>query len=381
MNNESSKTHTVAYVKKYLGEGWLLIVSSMLALFFSDKIFIILDKYKTHESINFILSHKDKVILILVTALATGIAISYAAKRLKSFWQDSINPMISSELETLRKAFSASHSENFEKAVSNMTCEALDSKTHSVLSRVYGSHCNNPDSFSQFILSKLGVYFHQASPHRSNYKRKITLVRCKEDPTRFLWHEVCSHKIHCISNGPNKNDQYIKEIKNPNKVPLTYNSKAIVGALNNPKDLDEHRVEVKANSTVKFNSEEELTLQEGKLFSSNKFATAEYDAGTRELTICYEEMLVLDREWTDVEITEHSILAEEDTNLFVRSKLPICRAEIDFTLPEGWVFSDVWFADDDQWRKNHSLPNRLIATTEEWLIPGTIFHCGWRKTN
>lgn len=339
-----------------------------------------------------VIGKKKEISDFLLMGAGALFVIWQAKGHMKSLWQTTVSPVfanmqtsLQTHIDTVQDSANKEFAENFEEAsqllrhnhirevVQKATSAELKEVRSEYRAQLYGMHTKSELGLSAAIDSILGKYLDPKEPHRSSYSKMINVIETPEGS--FRWDEVSSYKIHSICHD--KDYRQASEVgpQAPIKHPIRYRStcELIPGG----QGLAQHKLKIKVSGEVIFDSERDLVDESDELATyEENGCTAKFEIVDGGIVVDFYKEILLSDAWTTVEIFESSI--SSDQNLTVGMSIPVCKAEISITLPQGYEFTNSAFS-IGKWEKTMELDYALVARNDGWVFPGLVASIDWKK--
>lgn len=237
-----------------------------------------------------------------------------------------------------------------------------------LISRLHGPHCADQQSLFESVQSTFSPYYGATSPFRASHHKIITVV---PEGAHLKWHETSHYNVRCIAFDPN----YGGPTPNSIDYRVAYHSNALVDRIKNKEEVN-CDLKIGVGSEPVFDFMSAFDIVDGQFQSTNPFLKIQYDG--RALDFQFERAVDLTQELTRVEVTEESILSSADTWYNWYTSVPVLGAYISITLPAGYSFSAHNLTNRANWQVRNYPGNVLVAHTDAWIYPGTVFFALWR---
>lgn len=411
MESTNSRDSITCRVKRILGDGAIVIMLSILSL---GLIYLLEPWMSQHRGIlneatseyengwalaNLFFNWQGAMVNTTLAIMAAGVLIIYIERIINKAWDEKAQPVLT---ETLTSLSEKTHKEiaqlqqkakdelrlHYDKTTEILRSETIDDIVNSTdpkkltesipsfFKNAYGSHTASTHSLLHAINENVLPHCDHKVPHRSSYDKSIKIVDNKDGT--FTWHEICRYKIHCITFDDDYPDCTITEDEDRIYFNANYLSNSIVGDIKNDADLKKHLVKIKIGGEVIFDSQKDLSITNGEIACTNG-VDASYTLKGEYLLIKIKNKIELKNAWTQVEVQEKSII--KDTSLTLHQSSPLCRANINVNLPDGWKFENIIFSNASLWNYSEEPDHMLVAQTDQWLLPGIIGHFEWVRND
>lgn len=246
---------------------------------------------------------------------------------------------------------------------------------------VYGPHVSNEESLYSFIESRILDPF-CCLPHPSKAKKRIELSEDRDRPGYLIWTEKTSYNIHHVKYALTRSDEQYK---------FVYNATSYAPNL----DVEQWSECL----TLKINIDSVSALHPG---TKPEFKENSKDDGffcwkeNEWINFRFQKKIVLNKEWTEVEMHEKSINSVDDKTYSLNATRPVYGYEIDLIAPEGFIIAKDPFVSPFMAYKGlpefakrevvrhfkepeQDSENHMKIDMRGWVLPGIVATLNWSK--
>lgn len=311
------------------------------------------------------------------TLLTTGILILLGQIAFEKFWSDNVKPFLTLVTDAIQNEIQEARSEvrnllrthKLEAAIASSASQEVRDNLRKIHTIAYGSHCESERGLYHAIATNIGKYLDPRVPHRSNHHQDITI---EEHGDLIKWTEHTSYDLHTVA----LDDDY----KTPHdNVEITHD--LTYGTTAKYSDIERVNIEIKVNDDKVISLQDCLNILKDdngyviKVESTDDSVTV--DANNEEYTISICKPIVILKGKTSVRMREESILSDDFYT--ARRDTPTCNSTLTITIPTNWTF-DFFAVPPGNWHIIEDSPSyKRKAYTSDWVLPGIVATCAWRK--
>lgn len=374
--------------KKYLFASMALFIGALFVPF----IFEAMSSDGQPKIISKILGLDDDIKWGLILFSAIIFAVRKAENHMDSLWETSVSPVFRNIKESLEQHIS--HVQNkaterfaneFEEASKALKSRHLiDTANHTppdvlkdclpeLYSKIYGDHSKSDHSLRSAVEKYIGSYFTSKTPHRSNYRKMISIIP-NEDGS-FRWDEVSSYKIHSIAHDKDYPNNGFTGPEAPNRYPIHYRSSGLLPS--EESDLSSLVLKIKIDGEELIDSRNFVIPNSDKFEIKQNGYTYSIKRINRQIFVSFDYDIPINKAWTDVEIVEQSI--SSDTSITLHSICPTCKMDISVTVPDNYEIGEYTVSNSERWEITDDPYYRIVLRNSDWVFPGIAAHISWRK--